>query len=153
LRVKNPAIGADMTTGGADRPNGAICGAAPLRLRTRKEFVAAARGVRRHASSFVLQVRPRGDAPENRDSAPARFGLTVAKKTVPLAVHRNRIRRRLREALRLGAALSGAPGHDYVLIARADALRTPFAQLREEIAVALSAPARDRRPKNRPSPR
>ncbi len=140
-----------MTTGGADRPSGAICDAAPVRLKTRKEFLAVARGARRHAGSFVLQIRARRDAPGNGAGSPPRFGLTVAKKTVPLAVQRNRIRRRLREALRAGAALSGAPDHDYVLIARAEALRTPFARLREEIAAALAAPVREPRPKNRPS--
>lgn len=125
-----------MTTGGA----------APLRLKTRKEFQAAARGLRSHARYFVLQDRARDD------SGPARFGLTVSKRTAKLSVHRNRIRRRLREALRLGAALSGAPGHDYVLVARTEALAAPFAQLKDQISAALAAKPREKR-KNRPSPR
>ncbi|MDE2364818.1 MAG: ribonuclease P protein component [Hyphomicrobiales bacterium] len=124
-----------MTTGGA----------APLRLKNRKDFVAAARGARRHARSFVLQARPRDD------DEPPRFGLTVSKKTEPSAVRRNRIRRRLKEALRLGAALSGAPGHDYVLIARREALAAPFADLKQEIAAALASPLRERSRKPRPS--
>jgi ribonuclease P protein component len=126
-----------MTTGGA----------APLRLKTRKEFVAASRGARRHARAFTLQVLSRGD------EAPPRFGLTVSKKTSKLSVKRNRIRRRLREALRTGAALSAAAGHDYVLVARLEALTAPFASLSQEIAAALAAPARDRRPRNRPDAR
>jgi ribonuclease P protein component len=143
-----------MTTGGADRPNDLRCAAAPkgpavVRLRTRKQFVAVSRGARRHAASFVLQIAARPDAASDAP-APARFGLTVTKKTVPLAVGRNRIRRRMREALRLGAALSAAPGHDYVIVARENAVSAPFAQLKQDIAAALSAPVRDRRPKDRP---
>jgi ribonuclease P protein component len=126
-----------MTTGGA----------APLRLKKRSEFLAAGRGARRHARAFVLQVA------ERADDGPARFGLTVSKKTAPLSVHRNRIRRRLREALRLGAALSAPPGRDYVIVARTEALAAPFAQLQQDVAAALAAPLRERRPKNRPEPR
>lgn len=123
-------------------------GAAPPRLKKRKEFLAAARGARRHASAFVLQVVPRAEsAPE---AAGARFGLTVTKKTVPSAVRRNRIRRRLREALRQGAALSAPPGCDYVFVARASALDLPFARLMSDMSAALAAPARERRPKARP---
>ena len=124
-------------------------GAAPLRLKKRKEFLAAARGARRHASAFVLQMADRAtDAPE---SAPPRFGLTVTKKTIPSAVRRNRIRRRLREALRQGAALSATPGCDYVFVAREKALDLPFARLMSEMSAALAAPARERRSKSRPS--
>ena len=135
-----------MTTGGADSPKGAL-GDAPARLKARSQFVAVGRGARFHARSFVLQIGAR----EGDD--PPRFGLTVTKKTIPLAVRRNRIRRRLREALRLGAALSGAPGRDYVLVARAEALKTPFADLRAEIADAMSAPVRDKSPNDRRSTR
>jgi ribonuclease P protein component len=149
-----------MTSAGADKPTGSPCHPAPIRLKVRKEFVAASRGARRHASCFTLQIRPRGDAPAangpapdgsaTHGSGPARFGLTVTKKTVPLSVHRNRIRRRMREALRLGAALSAAPGHDYVFVAREIALAAPFDQLKTEMSAALAAPIRERRPKNRP---
>ncbi|MFO1117182.1 MAG: ribonuclease P protein component [Beijerinckiaceae bacterium] len=126
-----------MTTGGA----------APLRLKKRKDFLAAGQGGRRHGRSFVLQVAVRDD------DAPPRFGLTVSKKTAPLAVHRNRIRRRLREILRTGAALSAIPGHDYVLVARTEALAAPFAALREDVTAALAAPPRAGRRKNRPESR
>ena len=128
-------------------------GGAPLRLKKRKEFLAAARGARRHAPAFVLQVNDRrADAPvDPSDAAPARFGLTVTKKTVPLAVRRNRIRRRLREALRQGAALSAPPGCDYVFVARASVIDLPFARLLSDMSAALAAPARERRPKARPA--
>ena len=128
-----------MTTGGA----------APLRLKKRKEFLAAARGARRHAAAFVLQVHER--ARDEADAGPARFGLTVTKKTVPSAVRRNRIRRRLREALRLGAALSAPPGRDYVFVARESAIDLPFARLMSDMSAALAAPQRERRSKPRPA--
>jgi len=126
-------------------------GAAPLRLKKRKEFLAAARGSRRHASAFVLQANCRDAAGDEARDAPARFGLTVAKKTVPSAVRRNRIRRRLREALRQGAALSAPPGCDYVFVARASALDLPFARLMSDMSAALAAPQRERRSKPRPA--
>jgi ribonuclease P protein component len=71
--------------------------------------------------------------------APPRFGLTVTKK-VANAVGRNRIRRRLREALRTGgaaagvAALGARAGQDYVIIARREALNAPFADIVSQMA-------------------
>ena len=123
-------------------------GAAPLRLKKRKEFLAVARGARRHASAFVLQV---GDTGAEGSESPARFGLTVTKKTFASAVRRNRIRRRMREALRQGAALSAPPGRDYVFVAREGAIDLPFARLMSEMSAALAAPPRERRPKVRPA--
>jgi ribonuclease P protein component len=58
------------------------------------------------------------------------------------AVERNRVRRRLREVVRL-AAQSGLTqagmhdGHDYVLIGRRAALELPFGEMRQELDAAL----------------
>ena len=49
-------------------------------------------------------------------------------KKVGGAVERNRIKRRLREALRTPGLATDA-AHDYVLVARRDALTVPFAGL------------------------
>ena len=57
---------------------------------------------------------------------PVRFGFTVSKK-VGNAVERNRVRRRLREIVRLSAANRLRTGHDYVLVGRRAALDLPFA--------------------------
>lgn len=116
-----------------------IAGAAPdaprpwARLRKRAEFLAAARGRRLHAAAFSLQAAPRQPA----DDAPPRFGLTVTKKEGN-AVVRNRLRRRLREALRVTPALPAVPGHDYVIVARRDSLKIAFSRMQHELAQALS---------------
>lgn len=65
-----------------------------------------------------------------------RLGLTVTKK-VGNAVVRNRIRRRLREAFNACAENAQKP-HDYVLIARSNALLCEFNTLIREVNFALS---------------
>lgn len=49
------------------------------------------------------------------------------------AVQRNRIRRRLKEAVRLHAADDMAPGNDYVIVGRSEILSAPFGQLAAEL--------------------
>ena len=65
-----------------------------------------------------------------------RFGLTVTKKTGNSPV-RHRIKRRLREALRRVSPLDAQPDHDYVLVARREALSMNFDALVAEIAGAI----------------
>ena len=100
------------------------------RLRQRADFLAAAKGARAPASGFVLQALKR------REDGPVRVGFTVSKK-VGNAVERNRVRRRLREMVRLVAREPMQPGHDYVLIGRRAALELPFERLAEEFTRAL----------------
>ena len=105
----------------------------PERLKKRADFLAVAKGRRQHQRGFVLQARPREDAQDGPDSvvlAP-RFGFTVTKKTGN-SVIRNRIRRRLREIVRLHAAEDARPRTDYVLVGRIEALTTGFDALRGE---------------------
>ncbi|RFB78666.1 ribonuclease P protein component [Methylovirgula sp. 4M-Z18] len=103
--------------------------APPERLKVRRDFVHAATGRRCHLPPFTVQM-----AAHAPDSLP-RFGLTVTKK-VGNAVVRNRIRRRLREVLRL-TDLPAQKGHDYVVVAREAALHAPFAALQEALRQAL----------------
>jgi ribonuclease P protein component len=100
------------------------------RLKQRADFVAAAGGAKIPAAAFVLQARDRGD------SAPARVGFTVSKK-VGGAVERNRVRRRLREVVRLCPAERLHAGTDYVLIGRRSALDMPFDRMVDDFAGAL----------------
>lgn len=91
----------------------------------RSDFQAAAKGRRAHAPAFTLQARRRAGG-ENELGAP-RFGLTATRK-IGDAVERNRMKRRLRAALR-GLGGFGRPGHDYVVVLRREALSTPFETL------------------------
>ncbi len=134
--------GASQSAGTGAEPRAAR----PARLRRRAEFVAAQAGERRRTKFFTLQIRKRPDA-----DGPARFGLTVTKKTAALSVRRNRIRRRLREILRQGAALSASPGCDYVFVARLEALTASFSDLHTSIVAALAGKPVERRRKDRPS--
>jgi len=60
----------------------------------------------------------------------------AAGRNLGTAVRRNRSRRRLREALRT-AALTLAPGHDIVLLARPTTADVPFAKLQSAVCDAL----------------
>jgi ribonuclease P protein component len=102
-----------------------------LRLKKRRDFLAAARGFRAARRAFALEGRRRDD-----DGAP-RFGFTVTKRTAVKAVERNRIRRRLKEAVRLAAAAHARPGRDYVLVGRRAALTEDFAGIASDLAAAM----------------
>jgi len=101
------------------------------RLRQRADFLAAATGIKVPAPAFVLQTRKR------QDPGPTRIGFTVSKK-VGNAVERNRVRRRLREAVRLSGTGRFQPGHDYVLVGRRPALELPFDRIRQDLELAVS---------------
>jgi ribonuclease P protein component len=101
------------------------------RLRRRSEFLAAAKGSRVNAQAFSVQ------AVRRLDRGDARFGFTATKKTGN-AVERARMRRRLKEAIRTTKGLPVRDGHDYVMVARRDALSTPFSELSSQIARALA---------------
>jgi ribonuclease P protein component len=112
------------------------------RLKRRTDFQAAAKGARAPASGFVLQARARQEAGQEsgQESGPARVGFTVSRQ-VGNAVERNRVRRRLREVVRLapGTELCTplCAGHDYVLIGRRAALKVPFGDMVRELDAAL----------------
>lgn len=102
------------------------------RLTKRAQFTAAAKGRRFHTARMTVQaVRPA----EETEPKP-RFGLTVTRK-VGSATERNRIKRRLRAALRLHAAATGEPGVDYVIVARRDLLSAPFETIVTDLAEGL----------------
>ena len=147
-----------------DQPHGNAV-TAPERLRRRADFLRAAKGMRFFARGLTLQATPRPIASETMEArapgdpttfgagtwpaqtgiatevvscagAQPRFGFTVTKQSGG-AVQRNRIRRRLKEALRLLNPLPARPGHDYVILARPEALGMPFLALQEELIRAL----------------
>ncbi|NNJ74462.1 MAG: ribonuclease P protein component [Anderseniella sp.] len=77
----------------------------------------------------VVQARVRDDAGEPR------IGFTVTRK-LGNAVVRNRIKRRLREAVRVASGLDLRRGHDYVFIGRAATLAQDFQELTGDIVFA-----------------
>ena len=104
-------------------------------IRKRSDFLAANRGLRVARAGFVLLV--------NRDVAgegAMRHGITVTKK-IGGAVIRNRMKRRFRELLRELLPAHGIVGADHVLIGREGGIERDFAQLRDELVVALGRAA------------
>lgn len=93
------------------------------------------RGERRKGPFFLLEVLRRDD-----DEAP-RVGYTVTRKQGN-SVERNRMRRRLREAVRLVGGFAMKPGHDYVLVARRDALDASFSRLTLALKDRIESPRR-----------
>jgi ribonuclease P protein component len=110
------------------------------RLTRRAEFQRVARGRRWAAETFTLQFRQRERT--QAEAAPgARVGLTVTR-SVGGAVERNRVRRRLKEALKAAQPLEAEGDHDYVLMARREALGRRFAALVEDVRAAFRAARR-----------
>jgi ribonuclease P protein component len=96
------------------------------RLRQRADFLAVADGARVNSAAFVLQGRRRDDL------GPIRVGFTVTKKNGD-APERNRIRRRLREVVRLTDNMALQPHHDYVLVGRRAALSRDFTAMVDDL--------------------
>lgn len=76
---------------------------------------------KRRGRYFLLEIFNRDGV---GDPTP-RVGFTVTKKQGN-AVQRNRIRRRLKEAVRLNSQLFANPYHDYVLVGHKDLLEADF---------------------------
>jgi ribonuclease P protein component len=113
------------------------------RLKRRAAFKAVAGGRRIIRPGFVLQALAGGD----RSNRPPRFGITVTRK-IGNAVVRNRIRRRLREAIRATAGGARA-GTDYVIVARRAALTLHFDRLVTDLMDGFAALGRGEETENR----
>lgn len=108
------------------------------RLTKRQDFLRVRDGRKAHATTLTLQARAAPD-PETGPRA----GFTVTKRSGG-SVQRNRIRRRLREAVRRIGALHARPDHDYVLIGRPAALNAPFEMILNELSTAFARVHSDR---------
>ena len=101
------------------------------RLRRDEEFRRVYRdGARRATTLVVLHALPNG-------LGTARLGIAVGGRFGP-AVARNRLRRRLREAVRWHRARIDA-GADLVVVPRAAAAGAAYADLRDGVGAALEA--------------
>ena len=101
------------------------------RLKTRPQFLAAAKGVSCARGAVVVQVLDRADP-----GGAIRAGFTATRK-IGGAVDRNRAKRRLREAARQMLPLHGHPGRDYVFIARGGTTARPWLRLLDDVKSAL----------------
>ncbi|NKJ36097.1 ribonuclease P protein component [Rhizobium sp. SG570] len=110
------------------------------RLKSRPQFLAVREGEKRRGSFFLLEMLDR-----KLSDADPRVGFTVTKKHGN-AVERNRMRRRLKEAVRLHAGFAMQPGHDYVVVARRDVLTAPFEKLVSELVQRIETRPKHRRP-------
>ena len=106
------------------------------RLNRRPEFLRVAGGRRKWVTpGLILQARRRKDV-GGADPGPPRVGFTASRK-VGNAVSRNRARRRLKALAEQLLPRLGVPGHDYVIVARTETIRRPFAALARDLTGAL----------------
>ena len=109
------------------------------RLTERRDFLATASGRRFHCERMTLQGRlrtlPDGVEPAGQG---LRVGLTVTKR-VGHATERNRIKRRLRAALREAGAGEATIPADVVVVARRGVLGAEYRLLVEELQRGLRA--------------
>lgn len=94
------------------------------RLRRMKDFEAQRRADSRAHPLLVMRARANG-LPHSR------FGFIVSKRVSPLAVTRNKVRRRLKEAVRTVAFQKGL---DVLVIARKDSPSVSYDTLRSTVA-------------------
>lgn len=100
------------------------------RLKKRQDFLRAHCGLRIKADAFLIESYKR-DSHSKGPIVPlqiARVGFTVTRKNGN-AIVRNRIKRRLSEAVRIGLQNNLLAGYDYVIIARKACLYLPFEEL------------------------
>jgi ribonuclease P protein component len=104
-------------------------------LKRRAQFLRIRKGARWATSAFVLEAKPRDDEAAGAGQE-ARFGFTVTKQ-IGKAVERNRIRRRLKAAVKELQVAHARGGFDYVLIARRPALTSAYSALVSDLATAF----------------
>jgi ribonuclease P protein component len=137
-----------MEPNSPDQDAPASVGQALGRLKRRAEFQRVSRGRRRACDAFTLQAAQR--TLDEGAEARARVGFTVTKK-VGVAVVRNRIRRRLKAALRAASPLEARAECDYVVMARREALARPFADLVDDLRQTFRAIGRNDKDGRRPA--
>jgi len=104
----------------------------PLRLRRRAEFLTIQkRGRKSHSANFVVC------SVTHPPACPSRFGFSVSRR-VGNSVVRNRVKRRLREFIRLNRRELPAT-RDYVVIAKPGAANLTYAALVAELRRSFAA--------------
>jgi ribonuclease P protein component len=115
------------------------------RLLERKDFLRVAAARRKWVAPGLIVQAAANPVPEaaGRLAQGRRVGLTASKK-VGNAVARNRAKRRLRALVRDLMVEGAAPDQDYVIIARAETVKRPFALLKDDFDTALRRLAKRR---------
>jgi len=104
-----------------------------LRLKKRADFLRVARIGMRHVSPGLILVAAPQDVTKIDPSRPTiGIGFTASKK-VGNAVTRNRVKRRLRAAVREVMHYNAAPNRDYVIIGRGKTVNRPFKNLKSDL--------------------
>lgn len=99
-----------------------------LRLRDKKDFARVYQQGRSSLSKFFLMKSKANNLGHNR------FGIVVSKKVALKIVQRNRLKRRIREALKkMIKERKLKDGYDIVVVARAGSLDLSFLKIREEL--------------------
>jgi ribonuclease P protein component len=101
------------------------------RLLKRRDFLKVQKGRRVHTGLFSVQALPKTEGDVSR------CGFTVSKHVDKSAVIRNRIRRRLKEAVRLDPEAKVSIGMDFVVVAKKESLTASFQMIQSELARAL----------------
>lgn len=109
------------------------------RLKSRPQFLAVREGEKRRGPYFLVEVLDR-----KQPGTEPRVGFTVTKKQGN-AVERNRMKRRLREAVRQYARFAMKDGHDYVIVARREMLNAQFAELTAALSERLGSRPKHKR--------
>ncbi|MBR4926834.1 MAG: ribonuclease P protein component [Alphaproteobacteria bacterium] len=97
----------------------------PTRLKKRRQFVRVTNKGRKLVSSGLVLLYAPNDTEANA------VGFTVTKK-IGNAVTRNRIRRRLREIVRLYLPKFKKTGYDFVVVGRKATADRPFYRLKKD---------------------
>ena len=101
------------------------------RLKKRRDFLRVQKGRRVHTGLFSVQMLPQ------ETETVSRVGFTVSKRVSLSAVKRNRIRRRLKEAMRTQDHGVSTTGTDFVIVAKIEALTAPFTRITSELTRAM----------------
>jgi ribonuclease P protein component len=100
-------------------------------IKARADFLRLRGGSKWNTPGFLIETKP-----ARVPGGPPRFGFTVTKK-LGNAVVRNRIKRRLKEAVRKAQVSLARGGFDYVIVARPPAFDIPFERLVADVETGL----------------
>jgi ribonuclease P protein component len=139
-------VSADAPKRGVEQPaaNAGLSFPRSARLLKHSDFDRVYKQGRRHFSSHltVFYLRQSASAPVTSSDRGARIGFTVGR-VLGGAVDRNRIKRRLREAVRqCRLVLDGAGAVDVVINPKKSVLTLDFSVVREEVGRALDVIAK-----------